>query len=242
MPDDAARLYQDQPGHAYHDHKRALRPEALDWVMALRAEKFQSHVRPDDVVFELGVGSGWNLGRLRCGQRIGCDTSPFLAERVSLLGIRFVTELPSIPAATADVAICHHTLEHLLEPADALRQLARILKPGGRLILHVPWERERRFSHHDPRDPNHHLYNWNAQNLGNLVALLGYRVERVGIRRYGYDRFAANLAARLRLPAAGFRLIRAGLLTLRPLREVELLAIRQPSHPDSGKGRSADKG
>lgn len=229
-PNPAARLYHGASGLEYHERKRALRPEALGWVMALRAEKFQPHVRARDVVFELGVGSGWNLGRLRCARRIGCDTAEFLAERVAALGIEFVREMSAVPEACADVALCHQTLEHLLDPAEALRQLARVLKPGGRLILHVPWERERRYFHYDPNEPNHHLYTWNAQTLGNLATVLGFRVEAVAARRYGYDRFAANLAARLRAGAAGFRLLRACLVASRPLWEIELIGTTGTSH------------
>ncbi len=224
--DPAARLYQGSSGQDYHEHKRALRTECLEWLLALRAAKFQRHVRPEDVVFELGVGAGWNLGRLRCARRIGCDTSEFLAERVTTLGIEFVTDIAGVPDAAAHVVICHHALEHFLEPADALRRLARVLKPGGKLIVHVPWERERRYARYQPDDPNHHLYDWNAQNLGNLVTVLGYRIESLGIRRYGYDRFAANLAFRWRVGEGGFRAIRAGLIALRPLREAELIALR----------------
>lgn len=224
--DPAARLYHGASGHAYHEGKRDLRRGCRPWVMALRAEKFQRHVRSEDVVFELGVGSGWNLGRLRCARRIGCDTSGFLAEQVTALGIEFVSDIAAVPDATAHVAICHQTLEHLLEPAVALRQLARVLKPQGKLILHVPWERERRYSRYLATEPNHHLYNWNAQNLGNLVTVLGYRIESVGVRRYGYDRFAANLAHRLGAGETGFRILRACLVALWSLREVELIARR----------------
>jgi hypothetical protein len=63
--------------------------------------------------------------------------------------------------------------------------------------------------------------------VGNLVAVLGYQVESVAVRRYGYDRFAANAAARLRLGERGFRLIRACLVAVRPLWEVELTGWRQ---------------
>ncbi|HHY87138.1 MAG TPA: class I SAM-dependent methyltransferase [Verrucomicrobia bacterium] len=223
-PDPAAALYQGASGRGYHEVKRELQPPALDWVMALRAAKFQPHVFPTDTVFEFGAGAGWNLARLRCARRIGCDAADFLADRVVALGIEFVRSPEAVPDGTADVGICHHVLEHVLDPAGALNQVARILKPGGRLIAHVPWERERRYGRYSTGEPNHHLYTWNAQTFGNLVALLGYRLEFVRVRRYGYDRFAATLAARLHAGEPGFRLLRACLILLRPLREIELLA------------------
>ena len=226
--DAAARKYRGAAGRDYHEGKRGLHADAVSWLMALRAEKFQRHVRREHVVFELGVGAGWNLGRLQCARRIGCDAADFLEERIRALGIEFTAECADVPAATADIAICHHTLEHLLEPANALGQLWRILKAGGLLVLHVPWEREWRYARHCPDEPNHHLFTWNAQNLGNLVTLTGYRLERVAVCSYGYDRFAANLAVRLKFGERGFRLLRRALVALRPLREVEVLA-RKPA-------------
>lgn len=228
IPEDATALYQGAAGEAYHDGKRALTPAALEWVYQLRAEKFQPWIHPTDTVLEYGVGSGWNLARLRCARKLGCDAADFLAPRVAALGIEFSPNTTSLPSDSVDVVLCHQTLEHLLEPVAALREMARVLKPNGRLVLHVPWEIERRYARFNPAEPNHHLYHWNAQNLGNLLSVLRWRIEHLRVRNYGYDRFAANTAARLRLGKTGFRFLRRLLVTLRPLREVELIA-RRPS-------------
>jgi SAM-dependent methyltransferase len=193
-------------------------------VYRLRAEKFGPWVRPEHVVVELGVGAGWNLARMLCARRIGCDAAEFLAPEVAALGIEFFANTRDLGDATADVVIAHHVLEHLIEPAAALRDLGRVLRPDGRLIVHVPWEIERRYAHYRPDEPNHHVHSWNAQSLGNWVTALGWRIESIRVRRHGYDRFAANAAARLRAGETGFRLVRAAMLALRPVREVELVA------------------
>ena len=222
--DAATALYQGESGRAYHEVKRGLEPGGLPWMMAMRARKFQPYVQPADVVFELGVGAGWNLGTLRCARRVGCDASTFLSPQLTALGIEFVPDLHDVPDNLANVVICHHALEHLPDPTETLRRLRKIFKNHGLLILHVPWERERRYARYRADEPNHHLFNWNAQNLGNLVSVVGYRIESVVVRKYGYDRFAANLAFRCRLGESGFRALRACLIALWPLREVELIA------------------
>jgi SAM-dependent methyltransferase len=228
----ADRYYRGGGGRAYHDGKRGLPPGALPWVMKLRAEKFQPFVRSEDVVFELGVGSGWNLGHLVCSRKIGCDPAEFLAERLSALGIEFFSDVAKVPSQVADVAICHQTLEHIASPAEALAQLARLLRPSGRLVLHVPWERERRYAQYRSDEPNHHLYNWNSQNLGNLLEVLGFEVQTISVCKYGYDRFAAQLALRLRVGEPGYRFLRRSLIAIRPLLEVRAIA-RVPGQQSS---------
>jgi len=223
-PDPAAELYHGTSGREYHDGKRALNPQALPWVMALRAEKLQPHVSARDTVLEFGAGSGWNLGKLRCARRLGCDTAAFLRDRIEAAGAEYVESMAVVPPASVDVVICHQTLEHVLEPAACLSEFRRVLKLGGRLIVHVPWERERRYRGYHPQEPNHHLYSWNAQTLGNLLTVTGFSVQSVMVRAYGYDRFAANLACRWGLGESGFRLLRNTMILIRPLLEIEALA------------------
>lgn len=51
-----------------------------------------------------------------------------------------VCELP-IYSGSFDACLCIDMLEHLKDPAQSVREIARILKPGGRLVAVVPHDR-----------------------------------------------------------------------------------------------------
>jgi SAM-dependent methyltransferase len=216
--------YTGAEGAAYHGGKRAIPDEAFDWVARLRAERLAGEVSPRDVVFEYGVGSGWNLAALKCAEKIGYDVSSFLGPELAKRGIRFVPKTSDLPEAFADAIICYHTLEHVISPAEVLGELRRWLKPGCKLLLFVPFEKERRYRTFNPREPNHHLFSWNVQTLGNLVEECGWSIRSAGVQRYGYERIAGKHAVRFKLGEPGFRLIRALVWLVAPILEVRLIA------------------
>lgn len=45
-----------------------------------------------------------------------------------------------LPTAIADTVLCVSVLEHLRRPEAFLQEAARLLKPGGMLLLQVPWQ------------------------------------------------------------------------------------------------------
>src|SRR5208282_2781389 len=101
-----------------------------------------------------------------------------------------------------------------------------LLKPAGRLLLYVPLERQRGGGQFRRDEPNHHLYSWNVQTLGNLVEESGFNVTEDGLGEFGYSRFAAAWAVKLRVGERGFRCLRRILHVLQPLYEVRLIAVK----------------
>ena len=224
----AAGFYLGTAGRAYHAGKRGVPDAAQPWIHRARAELFQPEIAPTDAVLEWGCGSGWNLAALQAGRRVGMDVEPALQDAVERAGAEFVGTTRTLLDASFDVVISHHSLEHVPDPLAALDELHRLLRPGARLLLAVPYENERAQRRYDPAEPNHHLFAWNPQTLGNLVALAGLKIETVRLRPYGYDRVAAAQALRFGLGEKGFRILRRLLRTVRPLREVALRAVRAP--------------
>ena len=56
-------------------------------------------------------------------------------------GIDLVSDIAAIPApdASFDAILCSEVLEHVPEPTHALDEFARLLKPGGKLLLTAPF-------------------------------------------------------------------------------------------------------
>ena len=216
-------FYRGEAGQRYQQQKRSVPDAAVPWIAGLRAQKLQPFIKPTDAVVEFGVGLGWNLAKIKCARRIGTDLENFLPETLQS-AIEFLPTSSAIPNESAEVAICHHVLEHVENPPEMLREAWRVLKENGQLLVYVPFEKEFRYRGFDPAEPNHHLYSWNVQTLGNLVVSQGFVPQKCELGEFGYDRFAAKLALRFSLGENGFRMIRRLAHLVRPGREVRVVA------------------
>lgn len=85
-----------------------------------------------------------------------------------------VCEATCVPleSAQVDYVLFSEVLEHLREPEKALREVHRLLRPGGTLVLTVPFL----FSvHGDPFD----FQRWTPEKLRMELAAAGFTVSRV---------------------------------------------------------------
>jgi SAM-dependent methyltransferase len=122
--------------------RRFYGPSAVGELERRFLEAIERLVRPGDRVLDAGCGSGrlftYDL-RGRTSLLVGVDLSPDVAQnpnidwplRASLTALPFASE-------TFDLVICKHVLEHLAQPDSAFRELARILRPQGRLLVLTP--------------------------------------------------------------------------------------------------------
>ena len=98
-----------------------------------------------DVVLDVGCGDGTHLRALadRIDRGIGVDLSPRMVRtarrRTQDASLQFRVGdaecLTSVPDASVDTVLCVGVLEHLLHPVRALRQIARVLTPSGRVVV-----------------------------------------------------------------------------------------------------------
>ncbi len=113
-----------------------------DWDPLYLAHKVQSYATPDAVVLEVGAGAGklWPHGLRRAvAKLIGIDPSQqiVLNKEVDQAVIAWCEKLP-FRNHSFDVVFSHSVAEHFPDPFGSFREIARVLKPGGTMLLQTP--------------------------------------------------------------------------------------------------------
>jgi len=183
---DANRLFYQRLYMSFHGNSSNLDSEYVtrsERIAAPRVDLLARVIGKDQplTVFEVGAGAGQfqRLARERTSWCVsGIEPGKEQAGLCRRLGLdvenRFLEEVPS-DAGPYDVVVSFHVFEHFLSPADFLRRVNRLLKPGGLLYLEVP-------NLASPGGPFTaflqfpHLYSFTAITLRNyLTAIGGFR-------------------------------------------------------------------
>lgn len=111
------------------------------------------HLKPGMSVIDCGCGPGSITADLAAfvapGAVVGIDIEPRqleaaekLAKDRGVTNLKFqqgsVYEIP-FPDATFDVAVAHFVLEHIRDPVRGLREIRRVLRPGGVAAIKDPY-------------------------------------------------------------------------------------------------------
>lgn len=106
-----------------------------EWVAAEAAR-----LPPGSRILDVGAGSGQYRDLFgHCEYRTqDFGQEPGTQGRYAALDYTSdITSIP-VPDASFDAVLCTEVLEHVPEPAEAVREMARILRPGGVLLLSAP--------------------------------------------------------------------------------------------------------
>lgn len=172
----------EQPDYWWYRARAALLEAAL-----------ADHLGDAALVLDVGSADGPSVSWMRrVGTRIAADLDPRglahgLGVQASALALPF-------PEATFDVVSAFDVIEHCEPEHQAVAELVRVLRPGGRLLVSVPayqWA----WTHHDVLAGHHRRYT--RPRLVRAVERAGLQVDRA---TYGFSAvfpmFAAERLAR----------------------------------------------
>ncbi|MBI3670062.1 MAG: class I SAM-dependent methyltransferase [Acidobacteria bacterium] len=121
----------------------SMRSEEAERLANLALADFPAAAQGTAVDLACGPGTFTRAFAARVGFMIGLDLTPAMlgeaqqtAARAALTNLAFAcadaNALP-LPVAAMDLAVCAYSYHHFLEPRRAIQEMARVLRPGGRL-------------------------------------------------------------------------------------------------------------
>lgn len=148
-------------------------------------------VESTDRILELGSGGGFSTETLK-------NKSPLFFPLDIPVGnlkrIRQQVSFPVYPAAADayklpfkenvfQLVIVAEVLEHLSEPLLVLKEIRRVLKPAGKLLISVPYKEKISYQiciHCNLPTPTHsHLHSFDEMKLTQLVSDAGFRTVKI---------------------------------------------------------------
>ena len=151
-------------------------------------------------VLEIGSGHGFFLEIMKTNgfDIIGYDISKEkrkYSKKITDVPVYDININEKIPVDNKfDIVVLFHTLEHITEPITLLKNIKKLLKPKGKILIEVPnsddfhlklnkfykefyWERA-------------HIHYFNPKILKNVIHKSGFKnIRIVGVQRYGIENF-----------------------------------------------------
>lgn len=167
--------------------------------------------RPAPTLCDVGCGSGQALAAFREAgyQVLGIEPDPAARAIAAASGPVLDGTAESIPEQLVgrqfDLVLLSHVLEHCIHPAQALRNVRRLLAPGGTAIFEVPNNAALALAMYGPTwffaDIPRHLQFFTELSLRKALSQAGLRVTRVLYTGYTRQFSPSWLAAQQQIRA-----------------------------------------
>lgn len=220
------------------------------WRANLDSNVFYLSAIPGGRLLEIGSGSGQQL-KIMCELGWGAegvDRDPDAKKNAESKGMKVnLGELGEqhFPDNYFDAVISNHVIEHVYEPENLMREVHRILKPGGRMVFITPnigSFGHRVFKNADLMfmDSPRHLYVFTAPSLKRLAVQAGFDKAKImttlrhsgslyisdrSISRTGHYDVGSRPPLKDRLGAKGLQAVELVVLQLKPCAGEEIVLI-----------------
>lgn len=108
--------------------RRRLWRAIADWAPELRGQ-----------LLDVGCGTKPYRALFAVERYVGLDIDSETTRRQATADVLYPGGRFPFDDASFDAVLCNQVLEHIFEPDDFLQEIRRVLRPGGRLLLTVPF-------------------------------------------------------------------------------------------------------
>ena len=149
-------------------------------------------------ILDVGCGQGHLLVELKeAGFRRLLGVDPYIAtDIVHPNGVRVLKREVGEVEGTFDLVMLHHVFEHLGDPAGALREVTRVLAPGGTVLVRVPVADSWAWRHYGvdwaQLDAPRHFFLHTRASMDRLAAEVGLEVFHVAHDERGWTELASD--------------------------------------------------
>lgn len=191
-------LYQVEESHWWHRGRRRIIASFVEDI----CKNFEDR-RPH--ILDVGCGTGGNLALLsQFGDAEGVDVSPDALDFCRQRGLEKVrlgaAEKLPYGDGTFDLVTALDVVEHLDDDLAGLREMRRVLKPDGRILLFVPTFM---FLWGVQDDVSNHRRRYRLSELSHVVQAAGFEIERTTYANITF--FAPILIVRKLMSLTGMR-------------------------------------
>ena len=175
-------------------HRRTGRGVGLRFVR-------DAGISPDQSVIDIGSGIGENLVHMRLlGHRDLVGSDPFLPEDIDRHGVKVLRRHHSELTGSYDWVVMNHSFEHVPDPHAMLASAARLMAPGGRVLVRMPimgsavWHRYG--MDWSQIDAPRHLVLYTPAAMDLMAEAAGLRVERLFHDSWSFQLWGSELIRR----------------------------------------------
>jgi SAM-dependent methyltransferase len=198
-------------GGAYGQHRSPTPVDRFGVWLSGRAVREHADLRGKRIA---DLGCGFNASFVRSvldgvssATLVDLALAPDLKKHPKVHGFEgsLADVLPVLEGGRCDVVLCLSVVEHLWEPEDALREIHRLLAPGGVALINVPSWRGKwflefaafRLGVSPAEEMDDHKRYYDPSDLWPMLVRAGFRPSRIKCRRhkFGLNTFAACEAA-----------------------------------------------
>jgi SAM-dependent methyltransferase len=151
------------------------------------------------LLVDFGSGNGKLAASFGYTKTVCVDGNQSLVEACRNRGLKAVAADLDKPLPFEDASIefitCVDVIEHIANPREFIRELKRLVAPGGRIIIFTPrydsvkWILAERFHHLVTKSPSDHLSPFTKESLERLIGS-NFQRFRIGTTNFNMSLFA----------------------------------------------------